>query len=428
MKRPILKKNISVIFSSEFIAAQIPALWIITLSILLISSCNRTEKIVFQHHIVDSPLTAKVWGTGGFTLADYDKDGDLDITIQCRSDSAKVYWYENRGSDNWDRHFVGIGIEYQLGATAVDVDRDGNIDLVLGHVWFRNSGNLQKEPDAEWEEHYYNGDMSDENHDIVTADINLDNIVDIVMYNQSASTLRWYNISDPFNWTFTDIASDVNKIDVHSGIFPNGVVDLNNDNYPDVIMPIYWYKNPGLTGDSWEKVELPYTPILPNPYGKGMRVWSGDMTDDGLNDIIYADCDVQFSKVYLLINEGKGESWKKEVLPLPKSNVGESGSFHSLQVADFDNDGDLDIFAGEQEDDSKLMKPDGLWERGIIFQNNGTVKKPKFEAIIVNEDNPGWHDALIGDVDGDGDIDIVSKVWKADEVDFHLDYWENRLK
>ena len=33
-----------------------------------------------------------------------------------------------------------------------------------------------------------------------------------------------------------------------------------------------------------------------------------------------------------------------------------------------------------------------------------------------------------GDVDGDGDIDIMSKVWNADGPNYHLDYWENELK
>lgn len=398
-------------------------------SFLVLYSCNPSPQIAFKHHVVANPLPSTAWGTGGFTLADYDKDGDLDVTIQCRSDDDKVYWYEYRGADSWIQHFVGIGREYQLGATALDVNRDSYTDLVLGHVWFQNPGNLKVEPDSEWEEHYYNGDMLHENHDIVTADINQDNIADIVMYNQSSSTLRWYNINDPYNWTYTDIASDVDENDVHSGIFPHGVVDLDNDDYPDAIMPLFWYKNPGVNGGgNWEKREFPYTLILPNPYGKGIRVWSGDMNSDGFNDIIYSDCDVQFSKVYLLINENGGENWKKEEIPLPDGNVENSGSFHSLQVADFDNDGDLDIFAGEQEDPNKLMKPDSLRERGIIFLNTGTVRNPEFSSIIIHEDNPGWHDALIGDVDGDGDIDIMSKVWNADGPNYHLDYWENELK
>lgn len=427
MKRPFPEKKSSS-FCLRYCSGRILLACILFGSVLILFSCNPSAQITFQHHVVASPLPSTAWGTGGFTLADYDKDGDLDVTIQCRSDDDKVYWYEYRGADNWIQHFVGIGREYQLGATAVDVNRDSYTDLVLGHVWFQNPGNLAIEPDAEWDEYYYNGDMLHENHDIVTADINLDDVSDIVMYNQSASTLRWYNITDPYNWTYTDIATDVDENDVHSGIFPNGVVDLDNDHYPDAIMPLFWYRNPGGSGEKWEKMKWPYNPILPNPYGKGIRVWAVDMNSDGFNDIIYSDCDVQFSKVYLLINENGGESWKKEEIPLPAGNVENSGSFHSLQVADFDNDGDLDVFAGEQEDPNRLMKPDSLWERGIIFQNIGTIRNPKFTSMVIHEDNPGWHDALTGDVDGDGDIDIVSKVWNADEPNYHLDYWENKLK
>jgi hypothetical protein len=398
-------------------------------SILVLLSCNTSSnEFVFQHHVVADPLPGDSWGTGGFTLADFDNDGDLDVTVQRRSDDFKVYWYEYRSAGEWIQHYIGIAEDGQLGAAAVDVNRNGFIDLVLGHVWFQNPGNLGTNPGAEWIKHYYNGDMPRENHDIVVADINQDGIDDIVMYNQSQSTLRWYDITDPYDWKYTDIATDVNDDYVHSGMFPNGVVDIDNDGFPDVIMPIYWYKNPGKSGEKWIKVEWPYIPIDPTPYGKGIRVWAGDINNNGLNDIIYSDCDVQHSRLYILFNEGGGKSWKMEEIPLPPSNVGESGSLHSLQVADFNNNGLLDIFVGEQEDPNKLMKPPGLKERGIIFQNVGTVRNPKFSPIIINEDNPGWHDALIGDVDGDGDIDIVSKIWNKDGVNYHLDFWENKLK
>ncbi len=396
--------------------------------LLMAISCSQPNNITFEHHSISDPLNGIEWGTGGFTLADFDNDGDLDVTVQRRSDDDKVYWFEYQSSENWIPHFIGVGKEYQLGATAVDVNQDSFIDLVLGHVWFQNPGNLSTNGGSEWKEFYYEGDMSHENHDIIAVDVNLDNKPEIVMYNQTASTLRVYNISDPYNWTYFDIASDVNRNNVHSGIFPQGIVDLNNDNYPDAVMPLCWYKNPGNSNEKWEETEWPYEPINPNPYGLGIRVWAGDLNGDGLNDIIYSDCDVQFSKVYMLLNQNGGESWLKKELEFPKSNVGETGSFHSLQVADFDNDGDLDIFAGEQEDPDDLMKPKGLKERGIIFQNIGNSKKPQFVPIVFHEDNPGWHDALIGDVDGDGDIDIVSKVWNADQTNYHLDYWENKLK
>lgn len=401
---------------------------LIFIIVFILSSCHSSEQITFIHHVVANPLPGTSWGTGGFTLADYDRDGDMDVTVQRRSDNDKVYWYKNDGADHWTQYLIGTAGGGQLGAVAADVNYDTYIDLVLGHLWFQNPGSLELKPDSGWEKYPYYGDMLNENHDIIAADINLDGIEDIIMYNQSASTLRWYDKTKPYEWSYTDIASDVNENYVHSGLFPNGIADLDNDKYPDLIMPLYWYKNPGASGEKWVKKAWPYISIDPNPYGKGIRVWAGDIDKNGFNDIVYSDCDVHNSKIYLLINEDGGNTWKKEEIQVPNSNVVNSGSFHSLQVADFDNDGDLDIFAGEQEDPDKLMKPKGLKERGIIFQNVGTVKHPMFSAKLIQVDNPGWHDALIGDVDNDGDIDIVSKVWNADEINYHLDFWENKLK
>jgi hypothetical protein len=31
----------------------------------------------------------------------------------------------------------------------------------------------------------------------------------------------------------------------------------------------------------------------------------------------------------------------------------------------------------------------------------------------------------VGDVDGDGDDDLVSKIWNADGPTYHADYWRN---
>jgi hypothetical protein len=76
------------------------------------------------------------------------------------------------------------------------------------------------------------------------------------------------------------------------------------------------------------------------------------------------------------------------------------------------------------------MKPDGLKERGVIWVNSGG-RKPTFEPVVIHEGRPGWHDAVLGDVDGNGAIDIVSKVWNThwnkEGHNYHVDYWKNRI-
>jgi hypothetical protein len=61
-------------------------------------------------------------------------------------------------------------------------------------------------------------------------------------------------------------------------------------------------------------------------------------------------------------------------------------------------------------------------------------KKTTSEYQIINVDNPGWHDTILRDIDGDGDgdIDLITKVWKTDEGKdsnpdhkWHICYWRN---
>src|SRR5687767_13714906 len=101
----------------------------------------------YNNHTVVNPLPGpEGLGTGGFSLADYDNDGDLDITISSNGKDGPVFLFENK-EGSWENHTIGTGDEMQLGAVATDVDRDGNIDLVMGRFWFRNPGSV----DVKWE-------------------------------------------------------------------------------------------------------------------------------------------------------------------------------------------------------------------------------------------------------------------------------------
>ena len=85
------------------------------------------------------------------------------------------------------------------------------------------------------------------------------------------------------------------------------------------------------------------------------------------------------------------------------------------------------VKVGEQEDpeaymesSGKLaMKPKGLKERGVIWLSSGG-SSPTFTPVVLQIDNPGWHDATLGDVDGDGDIDIVTKIWNKELSLIHI--------
>jgi hypothetical protein len=132
-----------------------------------------------------------------------------------------------------------------------------------------------------------------------------------------------------------------------------------------------------------------------------------DWDHDGDNDIVMVVGDQVDSRGVWLENNGQSNP-QFQVHLLPMTAPGRRGSFHSLAVADFDLDGDLDIFTMEQEDDTIL--PLDATPKGYLWENLGAGV---FKERVVFDQKLGGHDALLGDVDQDGDLDICFKVWAS---------------
>jgi hypothetical protein len=95
-------------------------------------------------------------------------------------------------------------------------------------------------------------------------------------------------------------------------------------------------------------------------------------------------------------------------------------------VADFDNDGDLETFTVEMEWIAGDRPP-----RWFIWENVDGRGKQFVERVIF-DGRLGGHEAVVADVDGDGDLDIVSKLWRprrdnANSGRNHVDLLENLL-
>lgn len=381
----------------------------------------------FRHQYItrDLPGTADS-GYGCPTMADFDNDGDLDYSF---SGVGRLYWFENKGTGNWERHEIGPLPMTTLGAGTMDVNRDGLPDIIIGGYWFCNSPATGPE---KFTLYRYDDRIRTEIHDLVIADMNSDGKDDVVVLGQSVG-IFWYdvpaNARSDANWERSIVTMDVlkNNDHIHGGFAPNGVGDLDNDGDNDIVLPDRWLENK-VNGHTWAKHSLPFGKR--GPYGLSSRSWIIDLDRDGDKDIVMTDCDQRASRIAWLENRGeKVPEFTAHFLPLTASGV--RGSFHSLYVGDLDLDGDDDILTCDQEDDS--LAPEGATPRWYVWENISKHQPVKFVERVIIDNRLGGHDVLVGDADGDGDPDLFSKVWNLwpgsvnDGIE-HGDFFENTIK
>jgi hypothetical protein len=362
----------------------------------------------FQHHYIDRDLPGDSYGQT--SLVDVDRDGDLDFITGGRDQERHVFWFEFQGPDKWVRHVLGANHPSDVGGTALDVDRDGWIDHVSGGVWFRNTGKPRAQP---FERIVFDPELAAV-HDLVAADIDGDGRTDIVTMSDK-NNLRWYRIpQDPRQpWQRFDIGPGV-----HAGV---AVGDIDGDGDNDVARSDCWFENADGKGTRWTRHDVPFGNPKP-PYPLATRCVVVDIDRDGHKDLAMTENEIRAGRIAWLRNaDGRGTRW--EVHELPAGDPAPRGAYHSLAVADFDNDGDLDIFTVEMEHIAGAKKP-----RWFIWEN--TDGKGQFVERVILDNGLGGHEAVVADIDGDGDLDIASKLWQprkdnANQGRNHADYLEN---
>lgn len=333
---------------------------------------------------------------GQTALVDVDRDGDLDYVCgQADRVGGEVWWWEYQAPDKWVRHLMGKG-HTDVGGAAFDVNGDGWIDFLAGGRLLINTGKPRTEP---FKVHEVGTIHS---HDTAFADINGDGKMDAIA-NSDRTGLFWYEIpSDPTRkWTQHTIALAVDH-KIHGGVSPQAVGDLDGDGDADVVTAQAWYENVDGKGLKWKRDAIDFG--QKDRYGIAVKTWVADMDGDKDLDFVQAEGDVPDGRVAWFENDGKGRFTRHII-----KEKGDKQDFHSLAVADFDTDGDLDVFSG-----GGPLSPDKSYIC-YVWENAGGGKW--IEHIVARRN---CHEAVAADVDGDGDIDICFKPWSGSNEHVYL--------
>jgi hypothetical protein len=378
---------------------------LIAITVVLLPASSIAANPQFQFHYIRANPH---WVTSvhQVVLADLDNDGDLDWTVGNVHRLPNLFWYEYRAPDDWVEHYIG-GDEVMYGGAAVlDVNRDGWKDLVATQILYVNKGQGKG-----WLP--YNIKTCDDYcHDQQAVDINSDGKTDILSNSQKEG-LNWYEApQDPMKpWIRHEIGGPAYR--VHAGPAPEAAGDLDGDGDTDVVSARAWFENRDGKGLEWTM----HAHVLIGDIGRfGLAVKTvvRDMDNDGDLDIVQAEADQPDSDLAWLENtDGKGAfrvHWIKR--------AGKEEDYHSLQVFDYDGDHDWDVFTCA----GPLTPRD---EKNIyLFENlSGKGTKPReWKEHTLRSGPDVCHEALAGDVDADGDIDVVIKGWTSGS----FEYMENR--
>jgi len=328
---------------------------------------------------------------------DLDFDGDLDV-FASGSDGGEVAWWE-RTPGGWTRHDIDNAVADAGGLRAGDVDADGDVDLVYASVSLDEVLWAQNDPihrSVSFVETVVSPDFADT---AVAADIDQDGVIDIV----GGGSLAW--------WSRHGGSWIRREIDIFAGI-PAGallavaVADLDQDGDPDIAGTssgrVFWWENDGTPADgvggglgtSWTRYEV--------SQGHGSQLPSIEIADldrDGFLDLVVAD---QIdNEVLWWRNDGSptdglggdGNSWTE-------GQVNVTTDPRAAIVRDVDRDGDPDVL---------VITQFGSASSGRInwWLNDGSGSSWT-RQIVSNANTALAVDA--GDIDRDGDIDVMSGI------------------
>ncbi len=358
----------------------------------------------WKKHIVQEGFRTATAAAG-----DFDGDGRMDVVV---SNGGKIRLFLGPDGNELVLHAFAKPNYNCIHSEVLDVDGDGDLDYLgaswKGPVfWLENPG-AAKLADGPWT--YRVADDEIEGiHCLLKADVDNDGKLELLVNNFQpkgalGDSLMYLSIpADPHRagkWKRNVFAAG----DAPGGSHYFGFGDVDGDGWGEIAVGAkgkpfengnwfaYW-KNPGKgkTDQPWEKVVIAENQIA------ATNILPADLNGDGKTDFLASR------------GHGHGVLWFEAPDWTPHEIDAEIEGPHSLAVADFDQDGDMD---------GASCGKDSRWV--TWYENDG---KGKFTLHRIDLDQAAY-DIRAVDMDGDGDADLLL----GGQLSKNVVWYENPLK
>lgn len=357
----------------------------------------------WRHQFIDSHRPESEFGSTGLVTVDLDGDGVEEIAT-----GSLIYRRQMvNGVETWTRRQTCEGFDSYF---AVDTDGDGTRELVgVAHdTLVRIHDPLGRTapvvetigpiPHARTQGHVVVDILGDSTPELVFT-----RGKELFCASSSPST-------DTPQWQLRRL---------YAGNEEEGVAaaDFDRDGHTDLVVvagdghSVQWLRNPGTGGGDWGAHEVgPSTQWLD-------RVAVADLDNDGDPDIVATEetPDWQYNaSLYWYECQGSPDS-----LVWVRHTIATLRSINSLSLGDIDHDGDMDIVCAEHTDQ---RDPAGAADNLTLVYENTSRASTWCPRVVERGPHTSHLGADLTDIDGDGDLDIVSIAWYQTSS-VHL--WEN---
>ncbi len=381
-----------------------PFAWPVAIGLTLAAaSIGRADEPRFRKHDINPGSIFEAAG-----VLDVDKDGDLDIV-------SGSQWYE---APNWTPHPVRdvekVGTYMNCFSTLpMDVDGDGDADFISCSYFGKNVGWLENPGVTGDTWTYHEIDVPGPSEAAVLIDLTGDGRPDILP--NTVNTIVFYSLDQAGK------TPEFKKYDFGTAAAGHGVGtgDMNGDGRIDLLTPKGWFEAPADPArETWT-----WHPAW-DLGATGIQILGKDVDGDGDADLIHGmghDIGLYWSE-QVAGADGKPE-WKKHLIDDSLTSV------HVLLWADLDGDGQKNelisgkrVYAHEVEPGDtrasviayyRFDKEKKDWSRNVIYEGQAAANAPDEAAkrdaqkdFAPGTAGTGLEIAAV-DIDNDGDIDLV---------------------